>query len=44
MLAKIVELEQPNLENRKTEIVRKNAQDNKTLVSLEDSILKQLSE
>jgi dynein heavy chain len=25
MLAKIVELEQPNLENRKTEIVRKNA-------------------
>lgn len=36
MLAKIVEKENPNLENRKNEIVRKNAQDKKDLVLTED--------
>ncbi len=44
MLAKIVELEAPNLENRKSEIVRKNAQDQKQLFHIEDSILKSLSD
>lgn len=44
MLAQIVALENPNLENKKTEIVRKNAQDKKELVSIEDSILRSLSE
>jgi dynein heavy chain len=39
-----VALENPNLENKKTEIVRKNAQDKKELVSIEDSILRSLSE
>lgn len=36
MLAKIVEKENPNLENRKNEIVRKNAQDKRDLVATED--------
>lgn len=44
MLAQIVALENPNLENKKTEIVRKNAQDKKELVNIEDSILRSLSE
>ena len=44
MLAKIVELENPNIENRKNEIVRKNAADKETLRDIEDSILKSLSE
>ena len=37
-------LENPNLENKKTEIVRKNAQDKRELVNIEDSILRSLSE
>jgi dynein heavy chain len=44
MLAKIVELENPNLENRKSEIVRKNASDKKLLYQLEDKILRVLSD
>jgi len=44
MLAKIVELENPQLEQKKIEIVKKNAQDRKELVLLEDGILKSLSE
>ena len=44
MLAQIVALENPNLENKKTEIVRKNAQDKRELVNIEDSILRSLSE
>ncbi len=44
MLAQIVALENPNLENKKTEIVRKNAADKKELVGIEDSILRSLSE
>ncbi len=44
MLAQIVALENPNLELKKTEIVKKNAQDQKELLNIEDSILKSLSE
>ena len=44
MLAMIVGLENPNLEQKKIEIVRKNAQDKKDLLNIEDSILKSLSE
>lgn len=44
MLAKVVSLENPNLEQKKEEIVRKNAQDKKQLLETEDSILKFLSQ
>jgi dynein heavy chain len=44
MLAQIVALEDPQLEQKKTEIVKKNAQDRKELLALEDGILKSLSE
>lgn len=44
MLAQIVSLENPNLEQKKTEIVKKNAADKKELLNIEDSILKSLSE
>lgn len=44
MLALIVGLENPNLEQKKIEIVRKNAEDKKQLFAIEDSILKSLSE
>lgn len=44
MLAVIVELENPALEKKKSEIVKKNAADRKELVNLEDGILKSLSE
>jgi len=44
MLAQIVALEDPQLEQKKTEIVKKNAQDKKELQLLEDGILKSLSE
>jgi len=44
MLAQIVALENPQLEQKKTEIVKRNAQDKKELVSLEDGILRSLSE
>ena len=44
MLAKVVGLENPNLEQKKEEIVRKNAQDKKQLLEIEDGILKSLSE
>ncbi|KAL4440889.1 hypothetical protein ABPG74_009302 [Tetrahymena malaccensis] len=43
MLARVVEKENPNLENRKNEIVRKNAQDKRDLVATEDQILSSLS-
>jgi len=43
MLAQIVALENPQLEQKKLEIVTKNAEDRKTLISIEDSILKALS-
>lgn len=44
MLATIVGLENPTLEQKKIEIVRKNAADKKQLLSIEDSILKSLGE
>lgn len=44
MLAQIVALENPSLEQKKLEIVKKNAQDKKELLGIEDSILKSLSE
>lgn len=44
MLAKIVELENPEMEAKKSEIVEKNAKDKKDLLNLEDNILKSLSE
>ena len=44
MLAQIVTVENPNLEQKKTEIVKKNAADKKELHNIEDSILKSLSE
>ena len=44
MLAQIVTVENPNLEQKKTEIVKKNAADKKELLNIEDSILKSLSE
>mmetsp|Transcript_28799 Transcript_28799/g.26021 ORF Transcript_28799/g.26021 Transcript_28799/m.26021 type:complete len:241 (+) Transcript_28799:200-922(+) len=44
MLAVIVELENPTLEKKKSDIVKKNAQDRKELVNIEDGILKSLSE
>ena len=43
MLSQIVALENPQLEQKKTDIVRKNAQDKKDLVEIEDKILKSLS-
>ena len=43
MLAQIVALENPTLEQKKTEIVRKNAADQKELLKIEDSILHSLS-
>eukprot|EP00825_Cyclidium_porcatum_P016785 TRINITY_DN196_c0_g3_i3.p1 TRINITY_DN196_c0_g3~~TRINITY_DN196_c0_g3_i3.p1 ORF type:complete len:1060 (-),score=193.84 TRINITY_DN196_c0_g3_i3:398-3577(-) len=44
MLAQIVALENPNLEQKKIEIVKKNAQDQKQLLKIEDEILKSLSD
>ena len=44
MLAKIVELENPQLEQKKIEIVQKNAADKKELLTIEDNILKTLSD
>jgi dynein heavy chain len=43
MLAQIVALENPQLEQKKLDIVMKNAEDKKTLIQIEDSILKALS-
>lgn len=43
MLAQIVALENPQMEQKKLEIVTKNAEDRKTLISIEDSILRALS-
>ena len=43
MLAQIVALENPQLEQKKSDIVLKNSQDKKTLIIIEDSILKALS-
>jgi dynein heavy chain len=42
MLAKVVELENPQLEQKKTEIVKRNAQDKKDLLEIENNILKSL--
>ena len=44
MLAQIVALENPQLEQKKTEIVKRNAADKKDLLNIEDSILKSLSD
>ena len=44
MLAQIVALENPQLEQKKTEIVKRNAADKKELLNIEDSILKSLSD
>lgn len=44
MLAIIVILENPEIEKRKSDIVKQNAADNKKLKELEDEILKNLSE
>lgn len=43
MLAELVALENPQLEQKKKEIVRKNAQDKKELLNIEDSILQSLN-
>lgn len=43
MLALIVALENPALQQKKTDIVKKNAQDKKDLFEIEDKILKNLS-
>ena len=43
MLALIVALENPQLQQKKTDIVKKNAQDKKDLFDIEDKILKNLS-
>jgi dynein heavy chain len=43
MLAQIVALENPQLEQKKLDIVIRNAQDKKLLIEIEDSILKALS-
>jgi dynein heavy chain len=43
MLAQIVALENPQMEQKKLDIVMKNAEDKKTLIQIEDSILKALS-
>jgi dynein heavy chain len=43
MLAQIVALENPQLEQKKLDIVIKNSQDKKTLIQIEDSILKTLA-
>ena len=43
MLAQIVAMENPQLEQKKSDIVLKNSQDKKTLIIIEDSILKALS-
>ncbi|KAL4464296.1 hypothetical protein ABPG72_011341 [Tetrahymena utriculariae] len=42
MLAKVVELENPQLEQKKTEIVKRNAEDKKSLLQIEDEILRSL--
>jgi len=44
MLAEIVAIENQVLEQKKIEIVRKNAADKRELVNIEDSILRSLSE
>ena len=43
MLAQIVALENPQMQQKKLDIVIKNAQDKKTLIQIEDSILKALA-
>ncbi|KAL4427402.1 hypothetical protein ABPG74_009674 [Tetrahymena malaccensis] len=43
MLAQIVALENPTLQQKKTEIVKKNAEDQRALIKIEDSILESLS-
>lgn len=44
MLALIVALENPQLEQKKVEIIKRNAADKKDLLNIEDQILKSLSE
>jgi len=44
MLAELVALENPQLEQKKKEIVRKNAADKKELLNIEDNILQSLSQ
>ena len=44
MLALVVRLEMPQLEQKKKDIVKKNASDKSTLKKIEDDILQKLSE
>ncbi len=44
MLAELVALENPQLEQKKKEIVKRNAADKKELLNIEDSILQSLSQ
>ena len=44
MLAELVALENPQLEQKKKDIVRKNAADKKELLNIEDKILQSLSQ
>ena len=44
MLAELVALENPQLEQKKKDIVRRNAADKKELLNIEDSILQSLSQ
>ena len=44
MLAELVALENPQLEQKKKEIVRRNAADKKELLNIEDSILQSLNQ
>jgi len=43
MLALVVGLENPQLEQKKSDIVKKNAQDKRALKEIEDNILKSLA-
>lgn len=44
MLAELVALENPQLEQKKRDIVRRNAADEKELLNIEDNILMSLSQ
>ncbi len=44
MLAELVALENPQLEQKKKDIVKRNAADKKELLNIEDNILQSLSQ
>lgn len=44
MLAELVALENPQLEQKKKDIVKRNAADKKELLNIEDGILQSLSQ